>query len=263
MANKPSPQDILAAVGNGPPVAGRSVRQPIGVPSDFVTVVQKPGFFGPPRRNPDGSFTYPGQVAKPPSFFEGDENLPAVTAPEKIAMLQRQMASVGLIGPKVKFRLGVWDEPTRNAYRDLLAFANSRGMDDDRAALDVYANSQAAMGADITGEQPEREPLVKRLPNPDDLRATFDTVARATLGHKADDALIGRMVSSYQQAVGTQQEALYNAGAAGGTVTEPADPRTYAEQQIRSADPNAAAAHDAVGLYGDFLKLWSGRGDAA
>lgn len=232
MAND-STSDLQRLIEQGPVAAPTSTRSPLGVPKGFVAPVANPDQFGP---------GVPLNI--PARYFEGDEWTPSSLAPEKIAQLQAALARAGLIGPKDKYRLGVWDDTTRSAYRNALETANASGVD-DQTAIAMYANSHTIAPDPSAG----RAPLVTRMPNPDDLRATFTSAARSLLGHRADDALIERMIAGYQQASAQEQTAGYDlAGGTGGVVTEAPTPSAFAEQQLRAAAPEDVAAHRGLGV---------------
>lgn len=231
---KPDVGALLAA----PPGAGGQ-QSPIGVPKGYTAQVPNPDQFGPGVPLPI-----------PARYFDGDEWQPATLAPEKIAALQRGLATAGLIGATQKFRLGLWDEVTRNAYRDLLAYANSRGTD-DTTALHEYAAAPRPEGA-------LPEPLVKKIPNPADLRATFDTVAKATLGRQADSVDRDAMVAAYQAAVASAQQQAYDLDAAGGTIEEPPSAEVFAKEELRRRNPAEAGAHDVADQFGGFEQMLGG-----
>lgn len=74
-------------------------------------------------------------------YYEGDERrIPSSFAVEDIATLQTQMARVGLLGKK--FRMGVWDKPSRSAFYELLSYANQEGLEWGDA-LFQYAQGEA------------------------------------------------------------------------------------------------------------------------
>lgn len=245
---------LQAAIAAGPTGGTTPARRPIGVPQGFTT----PGFRdipNPDQFGPGNTLRVPAQL--PPRYFDGDEFIPASLSPERIASLQSSLARAGLIGKKDKFRVGVWDATSARAYRQALETANASGLT-DQEALARYANAQQA-GLD---DDETRAPLVKRLPNPADLRATFQTVARNTLGRGADPQLVEQMVNSYTQAVGNQQQATYDTQTTGGTVTEAPAAEVFAEQQIRDAQPSEAGAHDIALRYGKFLRMLGPAGGA-
>lgn len=201
-----------------PPPSKASERSPLGVPDDYMAS-------SPRRPAPFASRLGPKTYQpppRPPRYFAGDELIPAALAPERVAAMQRALATAGLIGPKTKFRVGVWDDTTRNAYRNLLEFANVYGID-EAEALRRYASSEET---DPSGDA-ERAPLVVRQSSPDDLRATFETVARRRIGRKLAPEEVERFVSAYQAEEAAVQTQAYGAAETGGTVTDVADPQAF------------------------------------
>ena len=80
----------------------------------------------------------PGTIGKvKPKYFDGDEFGPASLGPAGIGELQAAMSATGLLSD---FRYGVWDEPSRNAYKDLLSEANASGLTAEQA-LNLRAQS--------------------------------------------------------------------------------------------------------------------------
>jgi hypothetical protein len=72
--------------------------------------------------------------------------------PEETFRIQRLLVKAGLIGKKTKFRLGLWDDTTVNAYKKAMVFANRYTVDLPEA-LDMLAQGQAeGAGVDLDGE---------------------------------------------------------------------------------------------------------------
>lgn len=195
MADKqPTAAEMLAAAA--PPPSSAGAARPLGVPADY----QAPG--------------------TQPKYFDTDVFAPASLAPERIAQLQRRMVDAGLIPKNARYRNGVWDDVSREAYRGLLETANVYGVDEARA-LNIYAQSKPV----------GRDPLAPPVANPADIQATVRTAARALYGHKADDAMVQRIVAGFQ----AEQTRAAQPNA---TVEAPAL-NTYVNQQLETADPRA------------------------
>lgn len=225
-------QAIIAQLGQAP----APQRKPLGVPAGYTA--QGPLGRPPELANFMGPVAVPTQVQ--PRYFEGDDLTPAGQPTESIVALQNSLIKAGLL--KSKYRYGVWDEPSQTAYRQALEFANASGVTDQQA-IATYANAPQA-GTDTT-----RAPLVKRTPNPDDLRATFTSAARSTLGHGVDDATIQQMVTQFQKASLAQQQREYDISGTegtGGTTTEIPDAATFGETQLRRRFPTEAAYNGAL-----------------
>lgn len=268
MAKKPKPKGSAASkVAAGPPSAGGAgkthKRPAIGVPGaqtvdaagnvvgyEGYTVAKEAGFGN--RIGLSGPGTAPGPVYQAaPHYFEGDDLVPATMGVESIARLQRMMASAGLLSGT--YRIGLWDDKSRGAYKNLLEYANSIG-EDEQTALARYADSAPTEEGGSSQGGPQRAPLVIRRTNPDDLASVADTVAKRTLGRRLRDDERARFVSAYQAAESGAQTSAYDAEPTGGTVTDAPDPSVMAENQIRDAAPAEAGAHDVLGVYDAFLR---------
>lgn len=236
----PPPPPAPPAESKGP--------SPLGVPENYTV----PGGRSPvPIRGFGAPSTYqlPPQT---PRYFEGHEFIPASFSPEKIAMLQREMATAGLIGPKTKFRVGLWDEPTRNAYKNLLEYANSAGLD-ERAAIKQYAQAQLL---DPSGEDgATRKPLTIKKSNPTDLFAIADTAARARLGRKLTDKEKAAMASAFQAQEVAEQTTDYNQAETGGTSIAAPSAQAFMAERIAKEYGVEAGAHDIAEQGNEFFQL--------
>lgn len=194
----------------------------------------------------------PATVQAPPRYFAGHEFAPASLGPERIAQIQRSLASAGLIGAKTSFRLGVWDAPSSAAYRKLLEFANVYGYD-QATALDVYGQAPDvnAGGISGTGDLPRA-----RLSNPTDLAAIVDTVAKATIGRSVDDSFVQRFVSAYQRA--ELDEANGAASAGGGAFVAAPAPDELAKQMLVQEAPDDAFRQQAISTFAELGNILSG-----
>lgn len=236
-----------------PPPPGKAASagpKPIGVPDDYSVPggrAPTPGFgrgFGAPS-----DYQLPPRT---PLYFDGDELAPASFSPEKVVALQKAMVTAGLIGPKTKFRLGVWDDTTRGAYTDLLAYANAAGVD-DKEALKRYAAS--GIGGPGEGAGEGRAPLTIRKSNPADLVAVADTVARATLGRKLRPEESARFAAAFQGTEVSEQTTAYNQAEGGGTMTQGPNAQAFMAERIRKEYGVEAASHDLSEQFGEFGKL--------
>jgi hypothetical protein len=131
--------------------------QPIDVPADFTPAT--------------------GQVR----YMAGDEWDPAALSVEERARLQRLMDDIGLIPKGAKYRLGVWDNTSRNAFRTLLGFANAEGVE-WMDAMDLWA-ARPEVGAETEEFQPD--PWMR--PDPAALLQDVEDYIEQRLGRKADD----------------------------------------------------------------------------
>jgi len=243
----PPPPPAPAKKGTG--------HKPLGVPEDYI--VNRPldpsNIVDAVRGDVAPVTGAPLTFAQPPRYFTGDDLLPATLSPEKIALLQRDLVNAGLIGPKTKFRLGVWDDASRSAFRNLLEYANASGLD-QKQALQRYGQAEQMGGAGSDGAGSTRQPLVTKVTNPDDLRAVADTVARAKLGRKLAPDEVDRFVKAFQgREAGAQ--AAYNADPTGGTVTDAPNPQAFLAQRIAKDYGVEAGAHDLAEQGNQFLDI--------
>lgn len=220
---------------------------PIGVPGDYVAVRDDPYTHRQRSMLPEGegprslSSTRIRHTETPPRYVEGDDWAPASLSPEAIAQIQRQMIAVGLIPSDAKITLGFWDNTTREAYRDLLTYANASGLTWSQA-LKAYG----AAGGHAGPGGPARQPLTIRTTNPDDLRRVFRAAVINELGQGWSQEEIDKMVASYQGQEASVQRQAYDAGETGGTVTDVASPQAYAEAEALKRDPSGVAEHNLI-----------------
>ena len=240
-------------IESGPDVgSGPSGSKYIGVPEGYLAAEERPDV----RLEGRGWWTPPPTVREP-RYKQGDEYKPAGLGASRIARLQLDLANSGLMGKKPSFRMGVWDEPSRLAYKKLLAFSNQYGVD--------YENALDRLTAAPLVDEDERQegdddlPAV-RLTNPDDLRAVIQLGARQHIGRRLDDSEVERIVASYQASEAATQRAAHEASETGGTYTDMADPSTFAEQQIRATHAVEAGGHDVANVFSNFLKIIEGAG---
>ncbi|HVF75487.1 MAG TPA: hypothetical protein VM938_10600 [Acidimicrobiales bacterium] len=161
-----------------PPAAGP--RLPIGVPQDYVAVREHTD----PVTSMDPSITT--TTAIPPSYYTGDEWLPVNLPPEDLARLQRRMVDAGLIPKGAKFQLGTYDEVTRAAFTELLAYANASGLG-SRNTIPLDALEQYAAGKQQFPEDTKPLPPL-RLPGADEIAQAVKSTVRSMLGGRDPDA---------------------------------------------------------------------------
>lgn len=256
-----------AKIEAGPPVGAAAAGgpKPIGVPAGFTA--QRP------RNRTANVFgvdvPLPGQelASVAPRYFDGSEWDPATIPPEDRAQLQLALREAGLFSKGQKFTLGVWDESTRGAYKRLLAFANGTGQTWNEA-LQEYGRTGGAGGGSMidadtggpAGLGSDRAPLVKRTTNPSELAATFEVIYRDRTGKKPSPGELSRMVNAYLSGESAQQEALYNAGAVGGSVSDVMDPKLFAQQQAEASDQAGAFRQDAIDTFRSLGNVLTGGG---
>lgn len=254
-------EQALAMLGQVAAGGTAQAKAPIGVGDDYV----------PPR--PGGSLTRRGgafgmvgdlaqQVQLANRYFEGDEIRPANLPPEDRARLQRAMQKAGLIPKGTKYRMGVWDGPSQDAYRELLGYANQWGMD---------ANSELNEVARLKDQYPEQlepsEPLVLRPSNPEDVRSAVEAMAKRVYGKsRSRPDVVERLTQEWMRAEEETQRANYetdqqlSAGAMEGTAQTMPSLETFAENRLRAADPERAASFETLNQADVFFSMVDGAG---
>lgn len=236
-----------------PPPEKAATKAPLGVPEGYTVP-------GPKTADVLGvSVRVPGTQMVQPRYRSGDEFTPARLPPDRIAAAQRALLSAGLIGPKTKFRVGVWDEPTRSAYKNLLEFANTYGYTEDQA-LEVYAQSPEVNASGITGAD---LPAVK-LTHRDDVRGVADTVARAVLGRNVPADFVDKLVNAWhgveradalaQTTATPDPSGSFAAYEGGPSLTE------FVESKLRTEYATEAREQDELDMGAEFFKLLSETG---
>lgn len=192
MADEQTQRRSDAIVAAGPPSATDTIEQPIGVPI---------GYAARPEYVPGVTPPFALDAQQPARYFEGADWQPAAWSPEKVASLQREMEAAGLIPAGTQYRLGVWDDTSRAAYRDLLGYANATGLIVPQALRRYAMGQQAAKPAD---------PYLR--PDPDAIRQDIRTVFRSKLGREVDEGELLTLVNEYlavdRQAYDTVQTAI-------------------------------------------------------
>lgn len=208
--------------------------------------------------------TVPVAETRPPSriYFEGDEMQPASQPVEYIAQIQRELAGAGLLTGK--FTVGLWDKTSREAYKELLGYANSLGTTAPEA-LNMYAAAEQVGGPQepgfTRGEFLPRDPVEGRQL----IQAWADQVLGRTL-HDDEVARAATLLRSLdEQSFDVEQDAAerqFEAQAMGAPVveqtdTEQVDPESRLqasleedfapEIEFRGAQEDAADQNDLLG----------------
>lgn len=229
----------------------------IGVPDTYVAE-RTTKTYGERYVGPSGSNDV--TVQRTPKFFKGAEWEFASRPPEERARVQRAMLQAGVFKPGEKFRLGAWDDTTRNAYKRLLAFANAGGYDNWAEALaewersgDVYEVDDTGRGAGSGGTA--RQPKVINLTNPEDIKSVVDSLAVKRLGRRLSDADKARYAQLYNQLETEEQNKAYDLDETGGTMTNAPGVESFIDQRVKQENPGEYMAHETVQRYEEFLQL--------
>lgn len=201
-----------------------------------------------------------------PAYANGAQYLPVLQnwTPQEIAAVQTRLINSGLLD--TDFRSGVWDQPSQQAFGQVLALANNMGSP-WQDALRSYESSAPMVWDSKTnsyvkgtpGTARTRAPVVTRFTSPDDLAVTAQEVATAKLGRTFTPEELQKFIAAYH---GTEQTATENSAAAsaGGGYTAPASIETAAETFAKQTDPTAYNAEQFLPLVQKMNDLLSGTG---
>lgn len=142
-----------AATGGGSDDSTTSSGSFIGVPKGYSVPANyadafKPG--GMAYSNPGGpGMMQPSGMPHQPQYPAGAENDIRQLSTENLARLQGQLAIAGLIGPETRFRVGIPDSTTINAYKTLLGVANNYAIS-ETDALQMLKEKPSLLGNQVS-----------------------------------------------------------------------------------------------------------------
>lgn len=194
---------------------GRRVSQATGRPVSGTYT----GFTGQQLR---GTADRPQVTNVPPRYFDGDEDMIATFTREQIADIQAKMKKAGILG---KYRVGVADEATVSAFKDVLSQAN-RELSDWNVGLSVLQQGAVGGGGG----------LPYRVSSPDDLRTVIEDSSRLVLGRVANPEFTNRVVKAYQDVQMREQTAP--------TTVKAPQADVFAEKQIKKRFGAEADAYE-------------------
>lgn len=233
-----------------------------GFPDDYSVPVVKHGR----EEMGDIRFRRPSQSyigANVPTYYVGDEYIPANFPGDQIWALQQALAKVGLLTGT--FSKQVWDGPTRNAYKALLALANAQGINANTALEQMMSQARDQENVRYTvdengnivpvGSGEEVPPLIMRTTDPKMLRQTFRRAVIDTLGEGWSEAEINKMVEAYNNVERMRQTQAYNMELAGegGEIVDIPSPEAFVQSEILRQDPVGAQTEEALGFVGEFM----------
>lgn len=195
---------------------GRQVSKITGVPVAGTYTGFKPPVGGEERR-----FGVPQLT---PKYFDGDEDLINTFTREEIATVQQQMKAAGILG---KYRLGVVDDATLDAFKTVLGQAN-------RTASEWTVGLKALQSGATGGPG-----LTYRVSNPDDLNKIIEQSAKYVLGRSIDPAMSQRIAKAYQQLQIEEQRT----SKMGGVQTQAPQADVFATKQIQQKSGAEADAY--------------------
>lgn len=272
---KPNLRDVIAAGPGG----GDSeiVKRYLGVPEGYQAF---------PGAGAGDAGNIVTNLGVSPRYSEGEQFAPGGNSPEDIARLQQQLDRAGLFTKSDKYRLGVWDDTSTDAYTRLLHFANQQGYDAPNALKKIgelspdeydalygkgsYARSTTREGG-VTGPGTEADVArgtITQAMSAEDLSYLADRTARQTLGRKLTADELGRFTGSYQAmlnaAVAREGAAQDQAeGGANVTYAGPTDPAAFADAQAQKIDPTAYQAHKSLDAFKTISSMLGGIGGGA
>lgn len=201
---------------------------------------------------------------------DDDRRLLMNLGPEAVRQVQMALSEVGLIKPNSAYRVGVVDNTTRNAFADLLGYANQEGLD-WKTALVKYAgeggmegDGDAVGSGGVGGGGGAVEPGdVNRATNQLTIEQQMQQVARERLGRKLNAKEVSKFVSLYrgmERGYNAEMNAAEDIVEAGGdaTIEEQAPVGAAADQFIDSNYANEAGGQDAYGYLGALKNLLGG-----
>jgi hypothetical protein len=208
---RPSLNDLLSTAPTAPAADSGDDLGFIGMPKGYVPV--RPGVGGPVSiRQAERGVQY-GPVITPPRYRMGDEMEPRSYSAEMIARLQQQLAAAGLIGPETRFRVGVWDSTSVNAYKNLLGYANQGGISREDA-LQALLTAPQARGAEgiLGGTAPRFEQRLNayEFTDPARVRQTAEAAFQAALGRKPKKDELDTFVQTWQSQEQQSQKAIFD-----------------------------------------------------
>lgn len=208
MTTTPGGGDTANLVNSSiPTVGGQGGKSKfIGVSDDYGRPTQIDEFDNPMRRVAPGTIVggRPGMTTPlyNDAWFEAQL---ANMAPEDVWLYQQQMARAGFIKPKARVIRGIWDDTTRNAFKNVVELANVYTTDVDTAlalAMQGGAGALAAgAGLDLGEDQPftgtkKRTDKTVNLTNPQEARARLRSVLRDELGRPPREDEMAAFISA-------------------------------------------------------------------
>lgn len=161
-----------------------------------------------------------------PYYFSGDQReIPASLGLEDRADIKFRLKALGLLPKGSRTPLAVWDDDAAGGFKEVLAWANARGMTWQQALEDMEDSALSYGG--------EEEPIQARAAtNPLDFRAMGDQMGRAGIGRGLTD----REEEQFASAAAAFEAPSLNSDS---TVSGPgaAGWEKWAEGQVREIDP--------------------------
>lgn len=195
----------------------------------------------------------------PPRYFDGDQYLPRNLSPAEIWNIQQELASRGLL--TTRFVKGTWDQPTANAYADILSYANQQGITDDQAMAQFLGSEGYRVGPNGelislgSGEGEVQDPLPIRQTDPEQVKSIIRRSAIELLGVGLNREEVDSMAASYAEMEAQRQRQMYEAQQTPGETTymDIPSPSDYAASQLE--DTPEAQVYEGANYAAEAMKL--------
>jgi hypothetical protein len=177
--------------------------------------------------------------------------------PSQIEALQRQLFESGAYpasyyGKNAKpVPWGQRDPDTVQILQQMAGLATFTGN------LDQILGAKVDIGA---LSRTQRAPLVIELPSEEDMAAVVRDSAMDELGRDASPEQVAAFARNFTARVKAYQEQKYAAGEGGGTVSQPPQAGTLAQEFLRESSPVEAGAQRIEKGLGELRKLFTGGG---
>lgn len=196
-------------------------------------------------------------AAVPARYHESDTVRPQKEGwgPEKIQLLQQQMADAGLYGSNSHV-VGHWFAADQEALTALLTEANvnRRSMTDQLKEWSIRPPTPDDLRR-ILGTK-AKPPLTVQLTNPMDVQTSAENVSQQLLGY-TDRGFVNSAPAGYNAAETTAQTAAYDTAnaTAGGTSYQAPDMTSFLENKLRKEKPLEVDANSFLNTWDNFLNM--------
>lgn len=228
----------------------------IGVSDDYGRPTRVDDMDNPLRRVAPGVIVGGRATVQTPLYNQAwfDAQL-ANMSPEDVWVYQQKMARAGFIGPKTRFRRKMWDDTTRNAFKNVIELANIYTTDIDTILAMAMENGgqSLAEAAGVELDQPftgdkKRTNKSIDLTNPQSARERLRRTLREELGRapRKDElaAFIGALNASEKANPVVEQQVAHvvNDEVTGTDSTQSGgvDPEAFTSEYLRN-NPALAA----------------------
>lgn len=199
-----------------------------------------------------------------PTFKFGDESKLGNLPPEQLARLQGDMVRAGVIGPKTAYTLGIADNTTVNAWKEVLGIANRYGSTDPVSILGQMASSteaqkKAALQASRYSKSTSTSTSTQySITDPTTAHVVLRRTLEQELGRAPteDDArqFLSALNSVERASPSTSTTTTTNTSDAGDGTSDPTSNSTSTSTSTSSVAPGAEAAADQFARAGELGK---------